>query len=383
MPTADRAGDSVAGDIAVEVPGKGACRLPGEFVVFTGAVAGMERLDARISPRIVLGKLASGTGVVLHGSYPYVDAVMRYCQRNENDLVSPADYAGITDRRERAAACTRERRRRLHLLFVVARGALLEDVTDDPFDGKFTEWLAQPVGAERILVPVRRLQRILTDMTRAREGIPMDFLGGSITILPHVYVPSDLSVPGMFLDHAGLFPGKSVLDMGTGTGVLALLAVRLGAAKVVATDSNPMAVKNVRINAERLGLAGRIDVRGPAGLFGAVPADLFDVVMFNVPWIEGEPLTLYDTANYDPGRTVIGGFLREVSVHLAPGGVILLQCSDISAREGGEGLAWLRDLIGDAGFRTVVDAGIGRRSRVTGTRERVHLMKLVRADTGC
>ena len=211
----------------------------------------------------------------------------------------------------------------------------------------------------------------------------MDFLGGSITILPHVYVPSDLSVPGMFLDHAGLFPGKSVLDMGTGTGVLALLAARLGAAKVAATDSNPMAVKNARINAERLGLAGRIDVRGPASLFGAVPDDRFDVVMFNVPWIEGEPLTLYDTANYDPGRTVIGGFLREVPGHLAPGGIVLLQCSDISDREGGEGLMRLRALIETAGFRTVSDSSIGRRSRVTGTRERVHLMKLIRADSGC
>jgi len=367
----------MTGAVELEVPGKGLCRLPREFVVFTGEVSKLERLDVRTPPRDILRRLATGTGVVLHGSYTYADALLRFCQHHEGDLVSPADLAGAANGRERVVALTRERRRRLHLLFVLARGTSLEDVTGDPFDGEFAEWFAEPPGKGLVLVPVRRLQRILTDMIRAREGIPIDFLGGSITILPHVYVPSDLSVPRMFLDHAGLFPGRSVLDMGTGTGVLALLAARLGATHVVATDRNPWAVRNARLNAERLGLAGRIDVREPADLFESVPGEAFDVVMFNAPWIEGEPLTLYDTANYDPGRKVVGGFLREVTGHLAPGGVVLLQCSDASDRDGGRSLGRLRELVAHAGFRIVSDAGIGRRSRVTGTGERVHLLELV------
>jgi ribosomal protein L11 methyltransferase len=45
-------------------------------------------------------------------------------------------------------------------------------------------------------------------------------------------------------------PGASVLDVGTGTGVLALAAKKVGAKKVVATDNDPIAVELSEENAE-------------------------------------------------------------------------------------------------------------------------------------
>jgi methylase of polypeptide subunit release factors len=222
------------------------------------------------------------------------------------------------------------------------------------------------------------MQRIFTDMRRAREGLEIRGLGARLTIRPHVYVPSDQSVPAMFLECAEFLKGKRVLDMGTGTGVLALLAARLGAARVVATDCLPQAVANARLNAARLGLEGLVEVRGPADLYDAVRGEAFDVLIFNAPWIQGEPRTLYETANYDPGYRVLDGFLRGAPGHLLAGGAILLQYSNVSERTGEGSLAHLHAALAATGLVIASARRLTRVSRVLGAREQVFLFEIRR-----
>jgi ribosomal protein L11 methyltransferase len=73
--------------------------------------------------------------------------------------------------------------------------------------------------------------------------------------------------------------GERVLDVGCGSGVLGLGAVRLGAACVVALDVKPAAVEATRRNAAINGMADRVEatVRPPDALDGA-----FDVIVANV-----------------------------------------------------------------------------------------------------
>ena len=57
------------------------------------------------------------------------------------------------------------------------------------------------------------------------------------------------------------YKGGSFLDVGTGSGILAICAAKLGARDITAVDIDPDAVQVAKENVERNGLAGQIDVR--------------------------------------------------------------------------------------------------------------------------
>ncbi|MGH2459237.1 MAG: 50S ribosomal protein L11 methyltransferase [Chloroflexota bacterium] len=78
-----------------------------------------------------------------------------------------------------------------------------------------------------------------------------------------------------------LRPGDEVLDVGTGSGILALAAAALGARRVIATDVDPVAVSAARANVARGALADRIQViEGSATAVAARPE--FGVVVANI-----------------------------------------------------------------------------------------------------
>ena len=74
-------------------------------------------------------------------------------------------------------------------------------------------------------------------------------------------------------------PGETVLDIGTGTGLLAIFAAKLGG-KVTAVDIMPEAIELARKNAEKNNVA--IDVFF-GNLFSPVQGSIYDVIIANVP----------------------------------------------------------------------------------------------------
>jgi len=74
--------------------------------------------------------------------------------------------------------------------------------------------------------------------------------------------------------------GKSVLDMGCGSGILSLAAAKLGAKSVLALDYDPLAVKVARENVCHNNLAEKIEVK-ESDLFAAATGT-YDVVVANI-----------------------------------------------------------------------------------------------------
>lgn len=75
--------------------------------------------------------------------------------------------------------------------------------------------------------------------------------------------------------------GERVLDVGCGSGILAIAAVALGAGRAVAVDVDPAALAAARDNAVRNGVADRVRVVGPAGGL-ARATGRFDLVLANM-----------------------------------------------------------------------------------------------------
>lgn len=115
-------------------------------------------------------------------------------------------------------------------------------------------------------------------VARSRAGVAPRHFGGRLWIVPPWQAAPDahaLSVvlePGLAFG-TGRHPstalclewlagaelvGRSVIDFGAGSGVLAIAAARLGAGRVTAVDNDPQACRSARANAARNGVAVRV-----------------------------------------------------------------------------------------------------------------------------
>jgi ribosomal protein L11 methyltransferase len=142
----------------------------------------------------------------------------------------------------------------------------------------------------------------------------------------------------------GLGPGARVLDVGCGSGVLALAALRRGAARAVACDVDPLAAEATRANARVNALEERIAVF--TGSLAALGARDFELVVANLLRSELLPLIEAIAAVTRPGGAgVISGLLGSesdaVEAALRAGGLVGLGTRDRRDASGALWRAWL------------------------------------------
>lgn len=148
-----------------------------------------------------------------------------------------------------------------------------------------------------------------------------------------VYAPQDDSwLLCEALDRCDLVADKRVLDICTGSGILAVEAALKGAREVLAFDISPAAVACASRNAERAGVD--VDVR-LGTLDDARRAGPYDVVVSNPPYVPSDaplegtgPNRAWDAgAN---GRVVLDQLCDLAPDLVAPGGSMLIVHSEFS-----------------------------------------------------
>jgi ribosomal protein L11 methyltransferase len=189
-----------------------------------------------------------------------------------------------------------------------------------------------------------------TDWTEAwREGYAAQRIGRIVVVpswIDEPLAPDELELrldPGMafgtglhpttraclrLLQEVGPMP-PVVLDVGSGSGILALAALRLGAGHAVCLDTDPAAVAATRENAERNGLGGQV-----TALSGTLPASPADGVRYRLITANLVASMLVDLAD-------------ALSAHAAPGGALL--AAGVIAERGEE----VETALTRAGFDTV------------------------------
>lgn len=183
--------------------------------------------------------------------------------------------------------------------------------------------------AEPFVASLRELLGIVGAHEWRRKGVSIPALGGRIH--PHYGVFSPVRGEYVTLVAETPLPTTELaFDIGTGTGVLALVLAHRGVAHVVATDRDPRALECARENVERFQQQNRITV---------VEADLFPegrapLIVCNPPWVPARPGSRLDQAVYDPGCAMLRGFLEGLADHLTPEGEGWLILSDIAEHLG-------------------------------------------------
>jgi methylase of polypeptide subunit release factors len=203
---------------------------------------------------------------------------------------------------------------------------------------------------EHYVASLRELLGLVGAFEWRKKGVAIPALGA--TLHPHHGVFSP--VRGEYVDlvaQAPLPPAArthGAFDIGTGTGVLALVLAKRGL-RVTATDLSAAALACAADNARRLGLADAITLQA-VDLF---PEGQAGLVVCNPPWVPAPPSSPLEAAVYDPDSAMLRGFLAGLAAHLAPGGEGWLVLSDLAEHLGLRSRAELMGWIAAAGLRVL------------------------------
>ncbi|OGF11214.1 MAG: protein-(glutamine-N5) methyltransferase, release factor-specific [Candidatus Eisenbacteria bacterium RBG_16_71_46] len=144
---------------------------------------------------------------------------------------------------------------------------------------------------------------------------------------------------------AARWPRPRVLDLGTGSGAIALaIAAEHPAAIVIATDSSTAALEVARANAAALGLESRLQFAHGDWLGAIGGDDVFETIVSNPPYIAtGEWDQLPDDVrSFEPAEALFSGstgleavrdIVDEAPRHLVAGGLLALELAESRAEE--------------------------------------------------
>ena len=197
---------------------------------------------------------------------------------------------------------------------------------------------------ESCVLSFRDLQGALGAAQWREKGVPIESLG--LSIFPHygVFAPTRHEYVQLLLDAPLPKVHDVAYDIGTGTGLLAIILAQRGVKQVIATDLNPRALACAKENFTRLALTS-VQLQ-QADLY-PTDAPLANLIVCNPPWLPAKPSSPLEYAVYDPNSKMLRGFLQGVKTHLAEQGEVWIILSDLAEhlqlRTRDELLGWFAD----------------------------------------
>ena len=197
---------------------------------------------------------------------------------------------------------------------------------------------------ESCVLSFRDLQGALGAAQWREKGVPIENLG--LSIFPHygVFAPTRHEYVQLLLDAPLPKIYDTAYDIGTGTGLLAIILAQRGVKQVIATDLNPRALACAKENFTRLALTS-VQLQ-QADLY-STDAPRANLIVCNPPWLPAKPSSPLEYAVYDANSKMLRGFLQGAKTHLAEQGEVWLILSDLAEhlqlRTRDELLGWFAD----------------------------------------
>ena len=160
------------------------------------------------------------------------------------------------------------------------------------------------------------------------QGVHFPVLGHRVHPFFGTYIPARMEHLELFGTWLAKHQGarNRAIDVGTGSGVLALQMAKAGFRHVLATDINPNAIESVTRQLRRRPVAAAVELQH-ADLLGADRGPI-DLIVSNPPWMKGEVGRTLDLAMYFQDG-FFERFFAQALQRLAPGGRIVFVWSNI------------------------------------------------------
>jgi len=186
---------------------------------------------------------------------------------------------------------------------------------------------AYPLQEKELEMRISRLA--LNENEKAQEPYTVTYEGKEFIVYPGVFSPKIFPDTYFFADHISITPQEVFLEVGSGMGLISVMAALRGANQVFATELNQVAIANTLENSVKHNVGDKVIIRYENSVFeGLLPGEKFDTIWWNTPFMHIEKqkseLSLLEKALYDPNYQSLQTYFSQARKWLKPSGRLLV-----------------------------------------------------------
>lgn len=163
------------------------------------------------------------------------------------------------------------------------------------------------------------------------QGTVVTYLKKRFIVFPNVFYPHEDSKP--LIENYLIHKGDKVLDVGTGSGIIAIFSALKGASRVLAIDINPDALRTAVTNVKRHKLTNIVEVRHSNGFSSVRSDEIFNVITANLPFTEKPAIDMAENSIFDPSFGTYKNLFENINKHLGKGGRLYLSQANFGSIE--------------------------------------------------